>query len=288
MSETGYSEPVSVDEVLALLAEDEDATCLAGGASLVAMINARLVEPSALISLRRVEELKSIESVSDGSVRIGAGVRHVEIAAAAGLDSGQAVLAKAAALIANPVIREMGTIGGSVGHFDPAADYPVALVVLGAEIEIAGKGGRRAVAADEFFLDWYTTALEPGEMVTAVVVPPAPAGSAGVYEKLAKVEGDMGVAMVALVMAQDGGIISHLSVGVGGCGPAPVRLAGQEQALIGKAYDAEAIRSLGEAMAAASDPVDDVRASAEYRKILIPRMVSRAADTARRELASGA
>lgn len=287
MTETAYSEPNSVDEVVALLARDEDAKCVAGGASLVAMINAKLVEPSGLISLRRVEELNSIEKQSDGSVRIGAGLRHVEVAAASELESGQNLLCQAASLIANPVIREMGTIGGSVGHFDPAADYPAALVALDAQIEIANSSGRRTMVAGDFFIDWYTTALEPGDMISAVIIPPA-GGSVGIYDKLAKVQGDMGIAMVALVMAEEGGVISHLSLAVGGCGPTPVRLPEQEQAIIGKVYDADTINKLGEALAAASDPVDDVRASADYRKLLIPRMVSRAVETARSELGGGA
>jgi len=287
MTEAGYSEPVSVDEVVTLLAADDDAKCVAGGASLVAMLNARLVEPSQLISLRHVEELQKIELAEDGWLRIGALVRHCDVAIAAELTEGNQVLSQAAGLIANPVIRDMGTIGGSVGHFDPAADYPVALSALGAEFEIAGANGRRCIPANEFFVDWYETALEPADLITCIRVPPAPASSAGVYEKLAKVKGDMGIAMVAVVMAMADNKVSHLAVSVGGCGPTPIRLSDAEQALIGGSIDEAAIQDLGDKLSAASDPVDDVRASAAYRKILIPRLVAQAINQATAKLGDG-
>ena len=287
MTEAGYFEPVSVDEVVALLAADDEAKCVAGGASLVAMLNARLVEPSRLISLRHVEELQKIELAEDGWLRIGALVQHCDVAIAAELTDGNQVLSQAAGLIANPVIRDMGTIGGSVGHFDPAADYPVALAALGAEFEIAGANGRRSIPASEFFIDWYETALAPGDLITCIRVPPPPAGSAGVYEKLAKVKGDMGIAMVAVVMAMEGDAVNHLAVSVGGCGPTPIRLFDAEQALIGGRIDEAAIQNLGDKLSAASDPVDDVRASAAYRKILIPRLVARAIGQAKTKLGDG-
>jgi len=287
MAEAGYFEPVSVDEAVTLLAADEDAKCVAGGASLVAMMNARLVEPSRLISLRLVEELQNIELAEDGWLQIGAFVRHCDAAVATEFTEGNKVLSQAAGLIANPVIREMGTIGGSVGHFDPAADYPVALAALGAEVEIAGGGGRRSIPVSEFFVDWYETVLAPGDLITCIRVPPAPVNSTGVYEKLAKVKGDMGIAMVAVVMAMEGDAVSHLAVSVGGCGPTPIRLPEAEQALIGGNLDDAAIQNLGDQLSAASDPVDDVRASAAYRKLLIPRLVAQAIGQAKANLGGG-
>ncbi len=284
MSETRYSEPVSVDEVVALLADDDGAKCVAGGASLVAMMNARLVEPSSLISLRRVDEIKSIEKLSDGSVRVGAGMLHCDVANAAELVDGHQVVKRAAAQIANPVVRNMGTLGGSVSHADPAADYPAALAAAGADIEIAGPSGRRSISASDFFTDWYETALQEGELVTAAVLPPAPDGSVGVYKKLAKVKGDLGIAMVALVLAMDKGACSHFAIAVGGCGPTPVRLPDMESGLVGGDLSDAAIDELGQALSAATDPVDDVRASADFRRLLIPRMTARAVSSAREEL----
>lgn len=283
MREIRFFEPASVDEAVSVLAGDGDAKCLAGGASLVAMLNARLVDPDRLVSLRRIDGLRPIAGNEDGSARIGAGALHREVAQSEALAGGNAVVRKAASVIANPVIREMGTMGGSISHCDPAADYPPALVAAEAEVEIAGAGGRRCVAVSEFFLDWYATVLEPGDLVTAVLLPQPPAGSVAAYDKLAKVEGDMGIAMVAVVLALEAGALSHLAVAVGGCGPVPLRLREIETGLMGGAADDAAAR-LGDALADAADPVDDVRASADYRRRLIPRLVARAIRTAAGEV----
>lgn len=279
-----FHEPRTVDEAVALLAGDADARCLAGGATLVAMMNARLVEPSALVSLRHIEGLAGIEALADGTLRIGAMTLHRQTADDARLAAGRAVVREAAAVIASPPVRNMGTIGGSIAFGDPAADYPPALVAAGAEIEIVGPGGARKVTAGDFFTDWYETALAPGEIVVAVRVPPPPEDSASVYEKLARVEDDFAMVSVAVVLAMDGGACRHLRVAIGGCGPTPVHAAEAEERLIGGALDDEALRTLGEALAGASDPVDDVRASAEYRRMVMPRLVARTVKAARARL----
>src|SRR6516165_7943256 len=160
----GLYRPKTVDEATALLAQDADAKPLAGGATLVAMLNARVIEPAALVSLADIDEIKGIAVLADGRVRIGAFTRHRETAACTlALGSG-AVVPHAASQIANATVRNMGTIGGSISFADPGLDYPPALVAAGAEIEIASTGGRRMVPASEFFVDWYLTALEPGEL----------------------------------------------------------------------------------------------------------------------------
>jgi carbon-monoxide dehydrogenase medium subunit len=199
------------------------------------------------------------------------------------LEGGHAVVRRAAGQIANPPVRNMGTIGGAVSHADPAADYPPALVAAGAAIEIANADGRRIVAAEDFFTDWYATALEDGEMVAAVTLPPAPEGARGHYHKLVKVEGDMCIASVALVLALEGGVCSHLRLAIGGCGPAPVRLAEAEEHLLGGPLDEPAVAEAGAMLAEALDPPDDVRASADYRRLVVPRMMARAVAAAKAE-----
>ena len=271
-----YNEPENVESVLELLATDEDIKLISGGASLVAMMNARLVEPSALVSLSRIPEIQKVEKRPEGGLRLGAGVIHRQVAEEDRLIGGNAILRQAAARVANPVIRNMGTLGGSVAHFDPAADYPAALVAADAEIELAGAGKRRALAAKDFFLDWFTTALEPQEMVTGVLLSEPPDGSVAVYDKLVKTEGDMGIATVAAIVAMDGSCCRHLAVAVGCCGPTPVRLPEEEAKLMGVNLVDSNVGALGEALAAACDPVDDVRASADYRRLVVPRMVKRA------------
>jgi carbon-monoxide dehydrogenase medium subunit len=258
--------PESLVEAVGFLSSDADAKPLAGGASLVAMLNARLVEPSALISLARLKELRGVTVLADGTVRIGAMTRHREVAEISALAGPQEVLRQAAAAIANPTIRAMGTIGGSVALNDPGADYPPVLLALSATMEIVGSSGTRHVAAADYFLDWYTTALAPGELVAAVQLPPASAGG-GVYHKLARVAGDFAIVSVAITV-QTGGRVRAV---IGACGPRPLSL---EEA------DAELERgnvaAAGTLLAEAADPVDDNRASAAYRRRIIPRMLGRA------------
>jgi len=167
----------------------------------------------------------------------------------------------------------MGTIGGSIALADPAADYPAALVCLDAEIVAAGPISERRIPAREFFTGWYETALEPGEMVAAVLIPKTTAGSVGVYRKLARVAGDFAIVSVALRLAAQNGHCTELQIAVGGSGPAPLRLPQFEEKLVGRPLDDLDAAALGRALAWISDPVDDVRASADYRRRVIPRMV---------------
>lgn len=263
--------PQSVGEALALLANDAEAKPLAGGATLVAMLNARLVEPSCLVSLARIDELRGTARTEDGGFRVAAMTRHCEIAECAELTREYAVIRQAASAIANPTICAMGTIGGSVALNDPAADYPPALVAISATIEIAGRSGTRLVAAQEYFLDWYTTALAPGELVTAIRLPASAKGS-GVYHKVARVAGDFAIASVALVFKADGSV----SAAIGACGPRPLWRE-EANAELGRGN----IAAAGALLAAAADPVDDSRASASYRRRIIPRMLDRAFAQAR-------
>ena len=281
-----FHEPATVDEAVSLLA-DEDARCLAGGATLVAMMNAQLVEPSALVSLRRIDALKAIERAGDGTVTIGAMTTHKRIAAAEQLSGGQTVVRAAAGVIGHPAIRNMGTIGGSISHGDAAADYPAALVAADATVSIAGSGGSRDVPASDFFVDFLETSVEPGELVTAVRIPPAPDGAVGVYEKFARVEGDFATVSVAVVLSLQGGTCEHIRIALGGCGPVPIRSEQAEERLSGTALADADIAQACEALTAACDPVDDFRGSAEYRLMLVPVLVGRAIESARSRLEDG-
>lgn len=266
----GLFRPTTVEEAVALLAQDPDARLLSGGATLVAMMNARVAEPDALISLGGIDEIKGISTLPDGRIRIGAFTRHRETAAC-GLQLGvNGVVRHAASQIANATVRNMGTIGGSIAFADPGLDYPPALVAAKAMVEIASPSGRRSVGASEFFVDWYTTALEPGELVTAVVLPAAAAGE-GLYVKHARVAGDYATASVAACRYSDG----RMRVAVGSCGPAPLH-SDEADAILSASVDDSAIARAGEALQALADPLDDVRGSAGYRRLLIPRLLLRA------------
>lgn len=268
----GLYHPRTISEATALLAQDPDARPIAGGATLVAMLNARVIEPAALISLGRIDEIKGISVLGDGRIRIGAFTRHRETAECALALGASATVRHAASQIANATVRNMGTIGGSISFADPGLDYPAALLAADAEVEIASVTGSRCVPASAFFVDWYVTALEPGELVTAVLLP-APGSSAdqGVYIKHARVAGDYATASVAACLHGDG----RMRVAVGACGPVPISDDAANALLSGDRSNA-AITRAGELLQHHADPLDDVRGSADYRRQLIPRLLLRA------------
>jgi carbon-monoxide dehydrogenase medium subunit len=276
-----FHEPTTVEEAVALLAADPSSRCLAGGATLVAMMNAQLVEPGALVSLRRIAALHGISATAGGDLRIGAMTPHKAVARSDLFDAGQRVVRQAAAAIGHPAIRSMGTIGGAVSHADPAADYPAAITAADAVVEVEGAAGRRDIAAADFFVDYLETALEPGEIVTAIRVPRGPAGTVGAYEKFARVAGDFATASVAVRLGLARGRCSGIRIAVGGCGPRPVRDERAEERLLNSALDEASVRAAGEMLAKACDPVDDFRGSAEYRRMLVPELLARALAAAR-------
>jgi aerobic carbon-monoxide dehydrogenase medium subunit len=279
----GLLHPRTVAEAVTLLVQLPQARILAGGATLVAMINARLVEPEVLISLSEIDELRGVHAVPRGGFRIGAMTRHRETASERRFDQTLSVLPLAAGQIANVVVRNMGTIGGSVSFADPGLDYPPALVAANAEIEIASASGRRVVPAAEFFVDWYTTALDRAEMVTAVLLPPARPG-VGLYHKLARVSGDYATVSVAMTMeGSSHGLVTRVAVGA--CGPRPILLEEVNELLSGHPTRQDLERA-GSCLRAAADPVDDARGTAEYRRVLIPRMLERAFEEARKTFAT--
>lgn len=273
--------PTSIDEAVALLGADDGARPHAGGATLVAMMNADLVAPSSLIFLRRIEALKGIDRESDGTVLIGAMTTHATVEHSDAFGPGQDIVRLAAARIAHPPIRAVGTIGGAIAHADPAADYPAALVAADARMICTGPNGEREISADGFFADYFETALEPGEIVRAVAVPPAPAGSAAVYDKLARVEGDYAIVSVAAVIAMANGACTHARLAGGGCAATPLRVAAAEERLVGTAVSDDDIAEAVALFAAEADPIDDVRGSAHYRRKVLARMAKRAVAQAR-------
>lgn len=266
--------PRSVDEAVAFLAEHLEARPLSGGASLVAMKNARLIEPSHLVNLAGIPDLHGVAETGDG-LRIGGMSRHRQIAECELLTGDVEMIRLAAGQIANRVVRNMGTIGGAIGNADPAADYLPVLACADASVEIRGPAGARRLSIDDYVLDWYETALEPGEIVTAIHAPP-PREGRSVYRKLARTPGDYATVSVACSVSED-----RARVAVGACGPKPLRSPAAEEDLAGRLFDTSAIEAFGRALADLADPVDDVRGSSDYRLRLIPRMVAAAIEDAR-------
>jgi CO/xanthine dehydrogenase FAD-binding subunit len=262
--------PHTLAEALELLAPPADARPLAGGASLVAMMNAGLVAPTTLVSLTRIAELSGIRVSADGNITIGAATRHSAVAADPKLTGTASVLSHAAPQIAGTAVRNMGTIGGAVAHGDPGLDFPPALFAVDATVEVASRSDRRRVSIRDFFIDWYTTVLQPGEVVVALELP-KPKPGVGLYLKHARVAGDFAIASVAVSLARDG----EARVAIGGCGPSPLASVEVDR-ILSSDLSPVAVTRAGDLLAALANPVDDVRGSAEYRRLLIPRKLSRA------------
>lgn len=274
--------PESMEAALELLTAP-GARCLAGGATLVAMMNAGLVNVSDLIYLGHIPGLRGISRTADGSLRIGAMTRHHDIATSDAPIDGQRLIRDAARQIGHPAIRNMGTIGGSTAHADPAADFPTAITALGAIVEIAGREGARELAAEDFFIDYLETALRPGEIVSAVRIPAMPGRSIGIYEKFARVHGDFATVSVGLVLGMSEGVCATVRLAIGGCDARPIRLPAAEQRLLGTTLVPSDVAEAGAMLAAACNPVDDTRGSADYRRMLIPALIERALSRARSE-----
>lgn len=266
-----YARPRDLAEAVELLASVEhDVKILAGGQSLVPMLNLRLVRPAVLIDLNGVPGLDHVTAGADGSLTIGALVRHADLAASAPVIERAPLLAEAARHIGHAAIRHRGTIGGSVAHADPAAELPAALVALGAELVLHGPRGTRTIQAPAFFLGLMTTALASDEILTEIRVPrPGPGWG---FAEVVRREGDFALAgVVALVGRSDGSsgrCESARLVGFG-VGDRPVRFDAVEKILTGAGGDRRAaLARAATAAAAACDAPDDVHASAEYRRHL--------------------
>lgn len=269
-----YLRPATVEEAVAALAADEDARLLAGGQTLMATIATGLFRPSAMVSLAGIAELRGIARLPDGTVRIGAMATHAEVAASPHFVGGQRLLPLVAGRIAYPAVRNFGTVGGAAAHGDPASDWPSLLVAADARLHLAGPGGRRSVAAEAFFLDFLTTALDAGEMVVAVDVPPRPGRAAA--ERIVRAAGDYATLSVLATAQTAEGVCRAVRIAVGSCGVRPLRSPEAEAMLVGRRVDADLARAAGRALAAAAEPHDDVRASAAYRRRVIPALVARA------------
>lgn len=274
-----YRAPRSVEEGLALLNEHgEDAKVIAGGTALVTMMRQRLVRPAVLVSLRGVEGLSGIQASKDG-IRIGALATHREVELSPLVNEHSFVLAETFHRVATVRIRHMATVGGSLAHADPNQDPPVTLMALDAKLEIRSAGGRREMPLGDFFRDYYETALEPNEVITAVTVPPIPAASGGAYVKFLprSAEDYATVAVAAIVTLEAGGErVRAARIALGSVGSTPLRAKAAEALLAGGQLDEDLLRAVGEAAKRAVNPLTDHRGSAEYKREMTAVMVGRA------------
>jgi carbon-monoxide dehydrogenase medium subunit len=270
-----YVAPGSIDEALALLAErGDDAKVLAGGQSLVPLLNYRLARPRVVVDINGLP-LDGV-SVAMGRLRIGALTRHAQLEESSELARDCPLLREAAALIGNVRVRTLGTLGGSLAHGDPAAELPMVMVALDARLGIAGRSGRRTVAAGEFFTGYLTTALAPDELLTEVEIPTI-RDMGWAVEEVSRRAGDFAiVAATALIRLDARGRVDEARLAFGGVGPAPLRVPAAEDRLRGAEPTAERLGQAADAARDALAPQSDVFVSAAYRRLLAGVLCRRA------------
>ncbi|MGB7252710.1 MAG: xanthine dehydrogenase family protein subunit M [Xanthobacteraceae bacterium] len=280
-----YYAPRSLDEALRILTDaGSNGRVLAGGQSLMPMLNCRLLNPDVLVDINRIEALNRLDVTAD-TLTVGALVRHADLLRDKRVRDGWPLLFEATKQVAHPAIRNRGTVCGSVAHNDPAAEHPSVLVTLGGTVVIAGAAGRRELPAEQFFTGILSTALQPGEMVVAVRYPRPPAGAGAGFAEFARRLGDFAMAGAAATLTIRDGVCERARLTIVGMGEGPFRARAAEDALTARHLSADecgdAFAEAAEKVRAAVEPADDVHASSSYRRHLAGVMAKRALEMAR-------
>jgi carbon-monoxide dehydrogenase medium subunit len=276
-AEFDYVRAGSVDEAVSALRESgDDAKVMAGGQSLIPLLRLRLAYPSVVVDVGRVSEMRGVREDDDHLV-IGAMTTHYEVLHDPLIRQHAGLIAEATETVADPAVRHRGTFGGSLAHADPAGDLPAVALALGAEFVVAGSGGRRTVAAADFFLDYLQTAIAADEVLVEVRVPKLGAGWGYRYEKFHRVAQSWAIVGVATAVRRDNGSIAEARVALTNMGATPVRAVGVEEALAGASLDA--ISAASERAAEGASPPSDLNGKADYREHLA-RVLTRRAVTA--------
>jgi len=262
-----YHRASSLKEALDLLNTHDDAKLLAGGHSLIPALKLRLNQPAHLIDISRLDDLKGIKE-EGGALVIGAGVTHGEIAHSDLIKEKVAMLAEAADLIGDVQVRNMGTIGGSLAHADPAADWPALMLAAEAEITVLGPKGSRSISAEDFFTGFYETALGEDEVLTSIRIPIPPAGTSTSYQKFMQPASRFAIVGCAAMITRTNGTCDRVRVALTGVADKAYRAKGIEDALTGKAYDTGNIEAAVSSAAEGVDVMSDHFASEEYRSHL--------------------
>ena len=270
----------SIDEAIAALAkEGADAKVLAGGQSLTPMMNFRLARPSLLVDLNRIPGLGEIRA-DRGGLKIGALVRHRAVETSPVVRERQPLLAAAATQVGHLAIRNRGTFGGSIAHNDPAAEFPMAALLLDAKITAKGPSGARTIAAKDFFVSMFTCALAAAEIVTEVEIPDLAASTGWGFEELSRRPGDFAIAAVCATVTVEDGICKAARIAMAGVGPKPLRAVRAEQVLAGAKLDDDVVAKAAAAARDDCDPTGDIQGSADYRRHLVETLAARALHTA--------
>ncbi len=276
-----YVVPSSLKDAVSLLREHgEDAKILAGGQSLIPLMKLRLMSVRYLVDINHIPRLSYMKE-EKGIIKIGALTRHAEIGASNLMKSKLPIMLDTASVVADPIVRNVGTIGGALAHADPSGDWGATMLALGAELVAVGPKGERRIKANEFFVDTFTTRLAPTEILTEIRIPSPRRESGGAYLKLERKVGDFAIVGVAAQIALgDSGVCAEAGIGLTGAGPKPIKATMAEKALIGKKMSDESIRKAAKIAAENTDPPSDIRSSSEYRKAMVEVFTRRALQAA--------
>jgi carbon-monoxide dehydrogenase medium subunit len=276
-----YHSPRTLDEAIDLLKKlGPEAKLLSGGQSLIPMMKLRLVSPEHIVDINRIPGLNYI-SETDGHLRIGALTREHELESSDVVKTKFPIISDTAKVIADPLVRSQATVCGNLAHGDPANDHPATMLALGATVVATGPHGQREIAVADFFPALFTTALEPEEILTEIKIPLPPPRSGGAYLKLERKVGDYATAGVAVqISLDDAGACTRAGVGLTNVGMTPIKAKQTEAFLNGKELDDATIKQAAELAASESQPMDDIRGSAEYKRDLVRVLTARALNAA--------
>ena len=271
-----YFSPGTLSEAIALLRQHgSDAKLLAGGQSLIPAMRFRLSMPPILIDLNGIEGLEYVRE-DNGHLAIGAMTREVALEESSLVQSRFPILADAARVIADPVVRNRATVGGNIAHADPANDHPAVMLAYNAEVIALGPKGTRVIPIDKFFVDLFENALSDDEILTEIRIPTPGANSGGAYVKMERKVEDYAISAVAVQLTMNGNTCTSARIGLTNVSPAPMRAKNAEQVLVGQALTDEVIEAAGIAAATECDPSPDLRGSAEYKRDITRVLTKRA------------
>ena len=277
MNDFDYLEPATIAEACTLLAtHGEDARVLGGGTALLLAMRQRMLSPTHLVSLQRVQGLRGVRLSADGMLVIGAGTRHAEVAAAPEVRQGWPMLATMAANLANPQVRNQGTIGGNLCYADPSTDPPACLLALDAQVLLQGPQGQRVLPLSAFLVDYFTTALAGDELLVEIRVPALPAAMQGRYVRHLRTAAEhRPLVTLAVLLQWSGTRCSAARIALGAATPVALRLPSAEALLVGRTPDAALVTQVADHIAASIDPLSDQRGSADYRRDIVRVLVQR-------------
>jgi carbon-monoxide dehydrogenase medium subunit len=276
-----YAAPQALDAAIALLQEHgANAKILAGGHSLIPLMKLRLATPGYLIDINHITGLDGIRE-ADGFLRIGALVREADLEDSDLVQRRCPLLVDASSVIADPLVRNLATVGGNLAHADPANDHPAVMLALNALIVATGAEGERRIPIQEFFVDTFETALGPAELLTEILIPSPPPRSGGSYQKLERKVGDYAIAGVAaqLTLAEDG-TIAAAGIGLTNVGPTAIKALDAGATLIGRQPTPDVLAEAARAAASAADPTSDLRGPADYKRDMVRVLTVRALNQA--------